>query len=81
MAQEATKTQLERPETRTAPEQGLPTGRAWSERLKEAVSRAAGYLLSLQKESGYWIGELEADSTLESDYIFFLHLIGKASPT
>src|SRR3989442_10926661 len=27
-----------------------------------------------------WLGELEADSTLESDYIFYLHVLGKADP-
>ncbi len=46
--------------------------------LREAVNRAARYLLSLQDEAGYWIAELEADTTLESDYIFYLHLLGKA---
>ncbi|MGH9342337.1 MAG: squalene--hopene cyclase, partial [Terriglobia bacterium] len=81
MAQEATKTQLERPDDGNAADQRLPAQHAWDNRLKEAVSRATAYLLSLQKESGYWIGELEADSTLEADYIFFLHLTGNASPT
>ena len=38
------------------------------------------YLLSLQASEGYWLGELEADTTLESDYIFYLHVIGKAHP-
>ena len=31
-----------------------------------------------QRSEGYWIAELEADTTLESDYIFYLHVIGKA---
>jgi squalene-hopene/tetraprenyl-beta-curcumene cyclase len=34
----------------------------------------------LQASEGYWLGELEADTTLESDYIFYLHVIGKAQP-
>ncbi|MGH9402872.1 MAG: squalene--hopene cyclase [Terriglobia bacterium] len=79
MAQEATKTQLKRPETGTTREQRPADRRAWSDCLKEAVSRATDYLLSLQKDPGYWIGELEADSTLESDYIFALHLTGTSS--
>lgn len=63
-----------------AAEPGLAAKGLWGGRLKDAISRAADYLLSLQKEPGYWIGELEADSTLESDHLFYLHLIGKATP-
>src|SRR5713226_10393480 len=48
--------------------------------LQEAVERGVSYLLSLQAEEGYWLGELEADSTLESDYIYYLHILGKADP-
>ena len=51
-----------------------------AERLSEAIDRGANYLLSLQASEGYWLGELEADTTLESDYIFYLHVIGKARP-
>ena len=50
------------------------------ERLEQAIERGANHLLSLQAESGYWVGELEADTTLESDYIYFLHILGKADP-
>lgn len=42
---------------------------------EEAVTSAQQYLLSLQDPSGYWCGELEADTTLESDTLkldFFL---------
>jgi squalene-hopene/tetraprenyl-beta-curcumene cyclase len=51
---------------------------AW--RLEQAIERGADHLLSLQFEPGYWLGELEADSTLESDYIYYLHVLGKADP-
>ncbi|OLB28953.1 MAG: squalene--hopene cyclase [Acidobacteria bacterium 13_2_20CM_58_27] len=44
------------------------------------MERGANHLLSLQAEEGYWQGELEADSTLESDYIYYLHVLGKADP-
>jgi squalene-hopene/tetraprenyl-beta-curcumene cyclase len=37
--------------------------------LSTAISRAAEFLLDRQQPEGYWIGELEADQTLESDYI------------
>ncbi len=46
--------------------------------LRASIERGADYLLSLQYEQGYWAGELEADTTLESDYIYFLHALGKA---
>lgn len=35
----------------------------------QAVRRSAENLLSLQREEGFWWGELTADTTLESDYI------------
>src|ERR1700684_54445 len=53
---------------------------ALSERLSDTIARGVNYLLSLQASEGYWIGELEADTTLESDYIFYLHVINKANP-
>ena len=52
----------------------------WGLRLERAIERGADHLLSLQVEQGYWLGELEADSTLESDYIYYLHVLGKADP-
>jgi len=51
-----------------------------ADRLADAIDRGVNYLLSLQASEGYWLGELEADTTLESDYIFYLHVIGKAHP-
>jgi squalene-hopene/tetraprenyl-beta-curcumene cyclase len=53
---------------------------SWVWRLEQAIDRGADHLLSLQFEPGYWLGELEADSTLESDYIYYLHVLGKADP-
>src|SRR6267143_914819 len=50
----------------------------WAERLEKTIERGANHLLSLQAEEGYWQGELEADTTLESDYIYYLHVLGKA---
>jgi squalene-hopene/tetraprenyl-beta-curcumene cyclase len=52
----------------------------WAERLESSIERGANHLLSLQTEDGYWIGELEADTTLESDYIYYLFVLGKADP-
>ncbi|MEJ2008041.1 MAG: squalene--hopene cyclase [Acidobacteriota bacterium] len=47
------------------------------QRVQQAVAKATEHLLSLQAPEGYWAGELEADTTLESDYIFFLHVTGQ----
>src|SRR6202047_829427 len=52
----------------------------WAERLEKTIERGANHLLSLQAEEGYWQGELEADTTLESDYIYYLFVLGKADP-
>jgi len=53
---------------------------AWAEKLETAIRNGAEYLLSIQAEEGFWHGELEADTTLESDYIYYLHVLGKAEP-
>ena len=52
----------------------------WAQKLPESIERGAEHLLSLQVADGYWQGELEADSTLESDYIYYLFVLGKADP-
>jgi len=52
----------------------------WTERLEKTIESGANHLLSLQAAPGYWQGELEADTTLESDYIYYLHVLGKADP-
>src|SRR5713101_3474612 len=52
----------------------------WAARLEETIVRGGNHLLAIQAEEGYWQGELEADTTLESDYIYYLHVLGKADP-
>ena len=49
----------------------------FEENLQEVIRLAVDHLLSLQAPEGFWVGELEADTTLEADYIFFLHVLGK----
>jgi squalene-hopene/tetraprenyl-beta-curcumene cyclase len=41
-----------------------------------AIEAARKYLFSLQSEEGWWCGELEADATLEADYILLHALLG-----
>ena len=46
------------------------------ERISEGIEAATNWLLGQQHELGYWCAELEADSMLESDYIFMHTLLG-----
>jgi squalene-hopene/tetraprenyl-beta-curcumene cyclase len=46
------------------------------EQVSESIAKSSEWLLSLQHPDGYWCGELEADSMLESDYIFMHTLLG-----
>jgi squalene-hopene/tetraprenyl-beta-curcumene cyclase len=55
-------------------------GPVLTDQLAEAIERGVHHLLSLQAQEGFWLGELEADTTLESDYIFYLHILGKVDP-
>jgi len=48
-------------------------------RVAVAVDAARKYLFSQQHEEGYWCGELEADTSLESDYILLHTLLGTGS--
>ncbi|MBI3322287.1 MAG: terpene cyclase/mutase family protein [Candidatus Omnitrophica bacterium] len=45
-----------------------------------AISRAARFLMDRQDPSGFWCGELEADTTLESDTVKMWHLLGRVQP-
>ena len=49
--------------------------------VDEALQRGVSWLLSVQAEEGYWWGELEADTTLESDYILYQHILGNCAPS
>ncbi len=45
-------------------------------RLKSSIQAAREFLFAGQHEDGWWCGELEADTTLESDYIFLHTVLG-----
>ena len=40
-----------------------------SERVDSAISAAVDWLLRSQTDEGYWAGELEGDTILESEYV------------
>src|SRR5262250_1912618 len=70
---------ISRLELETSP--GTLSQRVAENRLDTAIDKAASFLISQQHEDGYWLGELEADTTLESDYIFYLHVLGRFDHT
>ncbi len=45
--------------------------------LLEKLKKTTNYLLSQQQPEGYWVGELEGDSILESEYILLLAFLGQ----
>jgi squalene-hopene/tetraprenyl-beta-curcumene cyclase len=47
-------------------------------RVDAAVQRARDHLLRLQDPAGFWVGELEADTTITSEYLLFRRLLGTA---
>ncbi|PYV48259.1 MAG: squalene--hopene cyclase [Acidobacteria bacterium] len=49
-------------------------------RVAAAIDGCRNRLFSQQHEDGYWCGELEADTTLESDYILLHTLLGTGDP-
>jgi squalene-hopene/tetraprenyl-beta-curcumene cyclase len=49
-------------------------------RVGVAIDAARKWLFSKQHEEGYWCGELEADTSLESDYILVHTLFGNGTP-
>src|SRR5215472_1262801 len=51
-----------------------------SRRVAAATDAARRLLFSQQHEDGYWCGELEADATLEADYIILHTMLGTGSP-
>ncbi|MBI4389989.1 MAG: squalene--hopene cyclase, partial [Nitrospinae bacterium] len=48
--------------------------------LDQAVSRSRDYHLSAQDKDGFWVAELESNSSITSEYVFFLHIMGIAAP-
>lgn len=50
---------------------------AVDERLATAIQRTSRWLVGQQSADGYWCGELEGDSILESEYILLLAWLGQ----
>lgn len=45
--------------------------------VENAILRAQAYFLREQKPEGYWYYPLEANATMDAEYIFFNHFIGR----
>jgi squalene-hopene/tetraprenyl-beta-curcumene cyclase len=58
--------------------EGQGQGSAESGTLKSAIARSRDWLLARQSAQGYWVGELEGDTILESEYMLLLAFLGKA---
>ncbi|MBI3615751.1 MAG: squalene--hopene cyclase [Candidatus Omnitrophica bacterium] len=58
----------------------LDSSQDLSRSVQEGIHRASDFLLRRQSPAGYWVGELEADTTLESDSIKLWHLLGRVDP-
>jgi squalene-hopene/tetraprenyl-beta-curcumene cyclase len=61
--------------TRT-PDRVLPSTIVTS--LNEAIARAQANLLACQAVDGHWVGELEADATITSEYLLLRRLLDRA---
>ena len=44
---------------------------------ESAMERTAEWLLERQHDEGYWVGELEGDTILESEYILLMAFLGR----
>jgi squalene-hopene/tetraprenyl-beta-curcumene cyclase len=45
--------------------------------LRSAIARARRYLLSRQMPDGHWVGELQGDTILESEYVLLMAFLGR----
>ncbi|MCL5104202.1 MAG: squalene--hopene cyclase [Armatimonadetes bacterium] len=45
--------------------------------VADALERAVAFLLRAQTDEGYWLGELEGDTILESEYIILMRFLGR----
>jgi squalene-hopene/tetraprenyl-beta-curcumene cyclase len=48
-----------------------------ADRLRAAVARTRRHLLARQRPDGHWVGELEGDTILESEFVLLLAFLGR----
>jgi len=59
---------------------GGPAAKGPGERVDAAIERASAWLLARQHAQGYWQAPLEANATMEAEYIFFNRILGRRKP-
>ena len=52
-------------------------GRLLSSPLHDAIDRARSSLLDRQEADGHWVGELQGDTILESEFILLMAFLGR----
>ncbi|MBD3265839.1 squalene--hopene cyclase [bacterium] len=45
--------------------------------VRKSIEAARNFFLSKQTEEGYWIFDLENDSTIVADYVYLMHYVGQ----
>ncbi len=55
-------------------------GKSWIEELGVTIKRAQNHLLASQYEQGYWLGELESNTTMEAEFIMMNYFLGIQEP-
>ena len=61
--------------TRPAPDDRTA---AWLDEVAAAAGRGRDGLLARQMPDGHWVGELEGDTILESEFVLLLAFLGRA---
>ncbi len=57
-------------------DQSPTPARSFHSELLHSLDAARNYLFSIQEPDGHWVGELEGDTILETEYVLFLHFMG-----
>ncbi len=64
-------------------ERAAARGSRWTnldaESLADAIQKTADWLLDRQDDQGFWVGQLEGDTILESEFILLLTFLGRES--
>ena len=56
---------------------GVRPSRSFSSPLSQAVDRSVNCLLARQAADGHWVGELQGDTILESEFIMLMAFLGR----
>ena len=68
---------VSRPHRTPGPSARRPTAFHPGDPLAAALGETRDWLLDRQHDDGYWVGELEGDTILESEYILLMTFLGR----